>query len=397
MNLPRTEFDPEEPERLPPARRRRARRLLAPMDLDERTAFLDAVAHRTSPSVDFFLLSLVGGGMMAVGLLLDAPALLVLGALMSPVMAPVVGIALGTVIGSTKFFFRSLIGFLIGSLFVLAAGVATGLVASVFMPLKLSQAHLHAQLSGGDFFVLVVGTVFMVAFITHSDRSPAVPSVAVAYALYVPLAIAGFGLASGEPGLFPGSLIVYVSYLACAILFGTITLAIMGFRPLTWFGYTLGATLTLIGIVVIVAISGFGISTNGKITFPTPRPTPTITLTPVPPTPTLTTTPIPPTVTLTPTATLVPSATPTETPTPSPTPVYARVYSPSGGGAYMRAEPGFTGKGITTLQNGTLVKMMPETRDIDGYVWVKVYRMPDGPEGWMLQSLLTVATPPPNW
>jgi len=110
MSLPQTEQIPDDPERLPPARRRRARRLLAPLNSDERAAFLDNFAHRTAPSVDFFIFSLLAGLVFAIGLMINSPAVLVLGAVLAPLMAPVVGISLGTVLGSGRYFLRSLAG-----------------------------------------------------------------------------------------------------------------------------------------------------------------------------------------------------------------------------------------------------------------------------------------------
>src|SRR4030067_113913 len=127
MSLPKTEQFPDDPESLPPARRRRVRRLLAPLDADERADYLDEVAHRASPSFDFFLFSLVSGAVMGIGLLLDAPALLVLGAVLAPLMAPTIGISLGTVTGSGRYFLRSLLGLLIGGLLACLGGAAVGL------------------------------------------------------------------------------------------------------------------------------------------------------------------------------------------------------------------------------------------------------------------------------
>ena len=94
MNQYNADVVPDDPDRLPPARRRRARRLLAPLDSDERAAFVEKVAHRASPSFDFFLFSLIAGTVISVGFAFDSPALLVLGALLAPLMAPAVGLAL---------------------------------------------------------------------------------------------------------------------------------------------------------------------------------------------------------------------------------------------------------------------------------------------------------------
>jgi len=203
MSLPKTEHIPDDPDRMPPARRRRARRLLAPVELDERAGVLDQLRRRASPSFDFFLFSVFSGVIFCLGLFLNAPALLVLGAIFAPLMAPVVGLSLGTVVGSFKFFLRSLVGVAIGSLLVFMVGLAAGLLGRIYMPPYLSLAYLNAELSWINLLVLTVGAIFTAATMAHHERSPSAPSVALAYTLYIPLAVAGLGLGSGVPHLFP--------------------------------------------------------------------------------------------------------------------------------------------------------------------------------------------------
>ena len=118
MSLPNSENYPDDPDLLPPARRRRAHRLLAPLDADERAATIDRLASRTSPSYDFFVFSFIAGIFIGIGFFLDSSVILLIGAIFAPLMSPVVGMALGTIIGSYKFFFRSLLGLLIGCVLV---------------------------------------------------------------------------------------------------------------------------------------------------------------------------------------------------------------------------------------------------------------------------------------
>lgn len=391
MNLPKTEHLPDDPDRLPPARRRRAQRLLAPLDADERAAFLDDLAHRASPSFDFFLFSLLAGVVLSIGLLADIATLLVLGAILAPLLAPAVGVSLGTVIGSVRFFLRSLAGLFIGCLLVFLVGVLAGYVARNWLPLDLVQAHFYAQLSWPNFILLAAGAILTTASIVRSGHSPAAPSVALAYELYLPLAAAGLGLGSGIPHLWPDGLVVFAVHLAWGALLGALTLAVLGFRPLTLFGYTLGAALTLLGIILVIGIGGAGAAFGTQVGLPTPVPTATLTVTP---TLTLTPTPVPPTPTLTPTLTKTPTRTPTITPSPTPTPVLAVVQANRGGGALLRETPG--GKVIGTLFNGTLIQVLPDPVEEDGRIWVHVVT-PDGTLGWMDQSVLLTATPAPNW
>ena len=170
MNLPQTEHYPQDPGKLPPARRRRARRLLAPLNADERADFLSRIASRTSPSLDYYLLSLFAGLLFSFGLLIDSPAILLLGALAAPFMAPFVGISLGTVIGSVSFFLRSLVALLVGSGLVFAAGLLGGYLSRYWSPASYSLAHYHVQLSWPNMIVLAAG-----ALMTDADsRWPAI-------------------------------------------------------------------------------------------------------------------------------------------------------------------------------------------------------------------------------
>ena len=397
MNQFNSERYPDDPDRLPPARRRRAHRLLAPLDADERAAFLDKIAQRTYPSFDFFLFSLLAGAVFGIGFLLDSPPFLLLGALVAPLMAPAVGVALGTVTGSIGFFLRNLVGIVIGSALVFLVGILTGYVAQIWLPLDLAQAHLHARLSWVNFLILALGTILTTASLVRQESTPELPSVALAYELYLPLVAAGIGLGSGVPFLWPDGLVVFALHLSWSALLGALTLAILGFRPLTLFGYTLGGVVSLIGALVLIGITGAGAAFGGNFAIPTPvptdTPTATATLTPVPPTDT----PVPPTAT--PTPTLTPTRTPTLTLTPSPTatPILALVDAGEGGGAHLRVEPGYQAESITLVANGTLLRVLPDPPAEDGGAfWVHV-ETPEGEVGWIVQTLLATATPSPNW
>ena len=388
---------PDDPEQLPPARRRRARRLLAPMETEDRIDFLDEVAHRASPSFDFFLFSLLAGAVIAVGYLLNSLPILILSAILAPMMAPVIGISLGMVVGSVQFFLRSLFGLLIGSLLVFGVGVLAGYVSRLWAPLDFSQALTHTQLSWAMFILVAFGAGLTSTAMLRSEESAALPSVALAYGLFLPVSAAGLGLGSGEPFLFPDGLVVFAQYLAGAILVAALTFILLGFRPLTLFGYTVGAVVLLFGIVVMIGISGIGASYGAQIALPTHTPTitPSATLTmtpsPVPPTPR------PPTATPSQTVTPTHTSAPTATQTPSPTPILALVDAQVGGGAYLRSEPGFSAPSIRLLQNGTPVQVIPEDPvEEGGGIWIHV-RTFDGDEGWILQILLLTATPAPDW
>ncbi len=283
MSLPTSEPLPDDSSQLPPARRRRGRRLIVPIGADERAALLDELAHRTTPSFDFFLFSLLAGAVWGVGLLLDSPALLLLGALFAPFMAPVIGLSLATIVGSVRFFLQTLGGALVGFLLVFLGGVLGGLAAHIWPGLPLSQAASYYGFSWPNFLVLSLGVALTTLSLVRSQQKPVLPSVAIAYELCLPIAVAGFGLSSGAARLWPGGLIVALVYFTWSALLGTLTLAALKFRPLNLFGYTLGTTITLLSLILLIGLTGLGTALRAQIPVPgiqaTSTPTPTASLT----------------------------------------------------------------------------------------------------------------------
>lgn len=392
MNIPKNNPIPDDPDSLPPARRRRFKRLLAPLDDVEKAASVDELASRSSSSFDFFLFSLLCGLAYGAGLLLDSPAILLLAALLSPLMAPIIGMSLGTVIGSGGFFLRSLGGLLIGAVLVLGCGALAGLASLTFPPAGLDQAFASAQLTWINLLVLALGAIFTAGLMVRGETNAVLPSVALSYGLYLPLCVAGFGFTSRTLHLWPDGLLVFVIHLSWGVALGALVLVVQGFRPLTLFGYTVGGALALIGVVLAVGMSSAGAAIGAQIALPTFTPTATYTVTPTL-TPTLT--PEPPT--LTPTITLTPitptaTITPTQTPTVTPTPVYALVVPADG--AVVRDTPG--GLVIASYTQGALLQILDINPTLlNGRAWLLI-QGPNGQQGWILQTLLATPTPIPT-
>ena len=135
----------------------------------------------------------------------------------------VIGLALATVAGSARFFFQSLGSIGVGGLLVFMCGVLTGWVARV-LPLKyFIQAPYHSLFSWPDFIVTSLGAGLIALLLVRQPHTRSLPaSVALAYELYVPLGVAGFGLTSGQAHLWPDGLVVFLVHLAWAVLLGAI-------------------------------------------------------------------------------------------------------------------------------------------------------------------------------
>ena len=334
MSIPKSDQIPDDPEDLSPARRRRAERGIVPEDLVEIADEVESLANQTIPSFDFYLFSLLAAAIITASILADSPALIVLGVLAAPPLNPFFGISLGTATGSFKFFGQRFAGSMLASGFVFLVGILGGYGTFVIKTPGVQFLIYNARFSWTHIVLVISGTILSIITIKRQSQTPTLPSVALAYELFVPLAIAGFGFGSGQPHLWPDGLVVFGIHLAVMVITGTITFILLGIKPLRFIGYTLGSVVTILGIVGVIGLTSAGAVVGGNVAMPTLVPTATLSPTPAPPTSTPTITPIPPSPTVTPTLptptnTPLPTGTPTETPKPTDTPTPTPTYTPT--------------------------------------------------------------------
>jgi hypothetical protein len=267
--------------------------------------------------------------------------------------------------------------------------------------------------------VLAIAAVILTISFVRSEDKPYLPSIMMAYELFLPLSAGGFGLGSGVAGIWPNGVMVFLVHFAWASLFGILTLIALRFLPTSPNGFVLTAGTLLIFVVVLVLLMTGGnwkLPSMPQSIAPTSIPTSTLNLptvstatsspaalseassTPVIETSTAVSVSDTPTITpvpLTLEVTLPPADTPTITLTIESTPVYARVNATQGNGANLREDP--YGKFLIELDNGTIVEVQPDTQDVNGVIWAHVIanRSNQRYDGWVLQSVLDLAAPAP--
>jgi hypothetical protein len=414
----------ERPEAVRARRRRVTRRQMIPTDAEGQAVLIAGLSKRAFPSYELFVFSILCGAVLGLGFMLDSHAVLLLGILLAPLMTPWVGLLLSILTGSPRFFFETFMALLISAALVFLSGLMTGFASRVFPPLTLNYAFTHSRLWIPEIAALVLGAVTLIASFVRSEEKPTLPSVIVAYSFFLPVSAAGFGLGSGVQGIWPQGVLVFLTHLAIASLFGLLTLFVLRLRPTTAgmiFSVLMGAVivgtlLLLMGPGLRSANEAGAVTPASQPTLPSPTgelaPTPVPSSTPKPasaaprtetetagptasPTPTEGITPSP--VPLTLDVTLPATETPTITLTIEPTPVYGKIASGEGGGANLRKTP--NGKYLATLDNNTIVEVLPDVQEVNGVAWAHVIATKNGVriEGWILQSTLLYATPVPNW
>ncbi|MDO9122011.1 MAG: DUF389 domain-containing protein [Anaerolineaceae bacterium] len=367
------------------SRRRRTRRVIVPSGRTERAIYVNEIASRLVPAIDYYLFSLLCAVVLGAAILLDHPAIYILAALLAPFMAPLVGLGLSTAVGSFKFFGQSLGGLAIGSAFVFIGGLLSGWISKLIPDFYPNQALFHTSVSIPDLILLAVGTVLAIYLTVRVPKQRSlVASVALAYEVYIPIGVAGFGLASKMPQFFLPALRTAGINILLVILIGAIVLAFLKLRPFTFFGFLL--TAILLGATAYTLIMSSAIKTelsNGSSPSAVSA-TPTLknpgvtqyTETPKPPTATV---PIPANATAT--NTLVPTRTPTITNTPKPVAVWATINEPLG--VYLREGPCVDDvrcpKIALAIGYERPVQVLSFSEDNK---WAQV-RVEDGREGWI--------------
>jgi Domain of unknown function (DUF389) len=380
FNLPEPLHDPEG---LPRARRRRARRMLTQLGTDERETFLEDLAHHVSPNLDIYLYAVACGLLLGLGFRFDQRALIFAGMLLAPRMAVVTGLSLAAISGSLRYFVRQIAGVLVAAL--LTAGIG-GLIGGLALPQGTASilAAGHIKLNLVDFSLLLVGAALMAYTLARNNLVHPLASLATAYEILLPAVAAGIGFVTGQRELATGGLLTLALHLTWATVVGMATLAVLGFRPLTGNGHSLAAAIGLMGVIGLLSALNLGASVLAAA--PTPTPTPTIT-----PTPTATSTPSrtpTPTRTATATATTSPTASPTPTMTSTPPP--AVILGTGGLGALLRSEP--NGESLGGLIEGSSVLVLGGPLRVGGQDWWHI-RTSFGQEGWVLGAYLATLTP----
>lgn len=399
----------------PPRKRRTTRRSHIPTDAEGQAELIAALARRAYPSIELFVFSLICGAILGLGFLLDSQAVLLLGILVAPLMTPWVGFLLSMLSGSTRFMFETLMALFISLIFVFLGGLLTGFAARLFMPITLNNVFIHARLWLPALVVFALGAITLVISFARSEEKPFLPSVLIAYAFYLPVSAASFGMGSGLPDVWLQGLLVFLVHFALTSTIGLITLFLLRLRPSAGGLLMSGLMVAAFGGLLLF-LMGTGSPFRAEAAT-SAQTTPTNQISAAPPSPTLelslpsNPSPTPKIGTATPTAeditpspvpltleiTLPPTDTPTITLTIQPSPTYGKVQANEGGGANLRDAPG--GTYVMTLLNGTIVETYSEFQLVNNVTWVKVYAQVNGQkiEGWLLESVIAYATPAPNF
>lgn len=185
------------------------------------------VAGEAELSARYIFMTGMSAAIAILGLLLSSPAVVIGAMLLSPLMAPLIGAGFALAIGDMKWLAGCARSIVVGAVFAVLLCALIVLLS----PLQTVTTEIAARTRpnlfdlGVAFFSALAGSYAMIR-----GREGTIVGVAIAVALMPPLAVVGFGLATGNWTVFGGSLMLFITNLLTIALTAAIMARLYGFR-----------------------------------------------------------------------------------------------------------------------------------------------------------------------
>ena len=405
MSLPSSEPLPDDINELTPARQRHLRRMPRSASPAERDILMESLLSLTAPRLEFFLLLVLGALSISAALNFNEPIILILAVILLPFLNPIFDLALLPSSLKPGNAAKSGIVIIATILLCFAAGALIGLFAPEADYSQLNILHF-ARPYWLDAALVAGSAIFCSVVILRQDRLPRLAGALLSYEILIPLAAAGYGLATGHPQLWPGALLTAFLYLGLAMVATILTFIVLGILPDSLTGWLIAFLPLALSLALLTATLFFNmqeipvepIPTATATQVPTQTPSPkvveaTSTATEYPATATLAFTPSQTATqtTTTPSPETATSSPETATPTQEPTAAVGIVYAENG--AVVREGPDFSNPVVAYVYYGEQVTILGEATS--GYtLWYEIKKS-TGEVGWLLGSLVRIPTPSP--
>lgn len=218
------------------------RNVVGPIDHE---AVVVRIVDESGWSPRYAFMIMMSAGIAVLGLLLSSPAVVIGAMLISPLMSPILGFGFSLALFDFAEMRRSLLALAIGSFVAVAF---TALIVTV-SPLQAPTAEIVAR-TRPNLFDLGVALFAALAgsFAIIRGRGETIVGVAIATALMPPLAVVGYGLATGNMPVLGGALALFVTN------FITIALSATAMARYYGFGHHLSSrqSWTQTGVLLLV-------------------------------------------------------------------------------------------------------------------------------------------------
>ncbi len=219
-------------------------------------AVIARILEESGWSARYAFMTMMSAGIAVLGLLLSSPAVVIGAMLISPLMSPILGLGFSLALFDFAEMRRSLTALAIG---VVAAVAFTALIV-LASPLKATTAEILGRTRPNLFDLLVALFAALAGtFAIIRGGGETIVGVAIATALMPPLAVVGYGLATGNMPILTGALALFATNFLTIALSATMMARFYGFghglsTQQSW-TQTLLLLLVFVGMAVPLAIS----------------------------------------------------------------------------------------------------------------------------------------------
>jgi uncharacterized hydrophobic protein (TIGR00271 family) len=144
----------------------------------------------------------------SIGLDVNSTAVIIGAMLISPLMTPILGIGMGFGISDRDMIYSSIKNFA----FAVIVSLATATIYFILTPLGQETTELYARTKPTllDVGIALFGGIAGIVASSRTEKTSAIPGVAIATALMPPLCTAGFGIANGDMQFFFGAFYLFL-------------------------------------------------------------------------------------------------------------------------------------------------------------------------------------------
>jgi uncharacterized hydrophobic protein (TIGR00271 family) len=217
----------------------------------DRSVAIASLAEGGGLSVGYSVLTILSAAIAVLGLLLSSPAVIIGAMLISPLMGPIVLFGYSLAMLDQKLVLRSLLAITAGT--ALAIGVTSAIVW--LSPLQTATPEILSR-TNPNFFDLLVAIFSGAAgaYAAVHRKGETLVGVAIATALMPPLAVVGFGLATGNSAIRDGAAGLFMTNLLAIGLTASVVAKLFGFgsrtsgRAAFWQGAAIVAVFVVLSI-----------------------------------------------------------------------------------------------------------------------------------------------------
>ncbi|MCW1431666.1 DUF389 domain-containing protein [Novosphingobium sp. JCM 18896] len=214
-------------------------------------AVVEKIVAESGWSPRFLFMTMMSAGIAVLGLLLSSPAVVIGAMLISPLMSPILGLGFSLALFDFAEMRRALTALAAGS----ACAVVFTAIIVMASPLQAPTAEIIAR-TRPNLFDLAVALFAALAgtFAIIRGRGDTVVGVAIATALMPPLAVVGYGAATGNLPVLGGAFALFVTNFVTIALSATVMARFYGFGHALSSQQTWTQTIVLIFVFVVMAV-----------------------------------------------------------------------------------------------------------------------------------------------